>query len=134
MRLDLADLSTIKASAQEFLSKESKLHVLFNNAGIQAPPQGSRSVQGYELQVAVNNLGPFLFTKFLTLILARTAASEPPSTVRVIWLSSAAAGLNSHRPGGVDLSNLDYHAEKPPMVQYAISKAGSYPQGTEFAK
>lgn len=134
LRLDLADLSSVKASAEEFLSKESKLDVLINNAGLQAPPQGSKSAQGYDLQVGVNNLGPFLFTKLLTPILQQTASSQPANTVRVVWLSSAAAELNSHRPGGIDLDNLDYQVEKPPMIQYSISKAGSYLQATEYAK
>jgi len=33
LRLDLDDLTTIKSSAQEFLSKEKQLDVLWNNAG-----------------------------------------------------------------------------------------------------
>ena len=32
LQLDLADLSSIKRSATEFLSKEHELHVLYNNA------------------------------------------------------------------------------------------------------
>lgn len=34
LKLDLSDLSTIKASAEEFLEKEEKLDVLWNNAGV----------------------------------------------------------------------------------------------------
>jgi retinol dehydrogenase-12 len=73
LRLDLADLTTIKASAEEFLSKETKLHVLFNNAGVMCPPQGSKTPQGYELQLGTNNIGTFMFTKLLTPILNATA-------------------------------------------------------------
>jgi retinol dehydrogenase 12 len=32
LMLDLADLTSIKAAAQEFLRKESELHTLYNNA------------------------------------------------------------------------------------------------------
>ena len=32
LELDLADLSSVKKSAEEFLSKEHELHILFNNA------------------------------------------------------------------------------------------------------
>ncbi len=43
LNLDLADLSTIKASAEEFLSKEDRLDVLVHNAGVMTPPAGSKS-------------------------------------------------------------------------------------------
>ena len=43
LKLDLADLATIKRSAQEFLSKEQFLHVLVHNAGVMDPPAGSKT-------------------------------------------------------------------------------------------
>lgn len=134
LHLDLADLTTIKASADEFLSKETKLHVLFNNAGVMTPPQGSKTAQGYELQLGTNNIGHFFFTKLLTPTLVATAKSEPANTVRVIWVSSSAAELISHSPGGVDMNNLDYHNDKSTNLKYGISKAGNFLQGTEFAR
>ena len=57
--LDFNDLTTIKSSAAEFLSKEKKLHVLFNNAGVMRPPQGSKTVQGYELQLGGRGKGRY---------------------------------------------------------------------------
>jgi NAD(P)-dependent dehydrogenase (short-subunit alcohol dehydrogenase family) len=134
LHLDLADLTKIKTSVEEFLSKERKLHVLFNNAGVMQPPQGSKTAQGYELQLGVNNIGTFLFTKLLTPILLETAKSEPPSTVRVVWVSSSGAEIASPRPGGVPMDNLDYHQDKSAIMKYAISKAGNYLHATEFAK
>lgn len=74
LKLDLGDLSTIKASAMEFLTKESRLDVLWNNAGVMVPPQDSKTVQGYELQVGMNNIAPFLFTQLLQPVLLSTAA------------------------------------------------------------
>ena len=63
LHLELDDLSTIKASAEAFQKKESKLDVLFNNAGVSQPPLGSKSKQGHELQLATNCLGtPSLHT------------------------------------------------------------------------
>ncbi|KAJ8488637.1 hypothetical protein ONZ51_g3428 [Trametes cubensis] len=41
LKLDLANLSSVKAAAQEFMSKETKLHVLFNNGGVTYPPRGT---------------------------------------------------------------------------------------------
>lgn len=134
LRLDLADLTTIKASVEEFLSKESKLHVLFNNAGVMIPPQGSKTPQGYELQLGTNNIGTFMFTKLLTPILVTTTKTEPPSTVRVVWVSSSAAEAVSYNPGGVPMDNLDYHEDKPGSFKYGVSKAGNYLHGAEFAK
>jgi NAD(P)-dependent dehydrogenase (short-subunit alcohol dehydrogenase family) len=126
-------LTTIKASAQTFLSKETKLHVLFNNAGVMTPPQGSKTAQGYELQLGTNTLAPFLFTKLLTPLIISTAASEPPNTVRVIWVSSSAAELAAPK-GGLEISNLDYHKEESPSTKYGVSKAGNYFHAVEYAR
>lgn len=133
--LDLADLTTIKKSAAEFLSKESKLHVLFNNAGVMFPPQGSKTTQGYELQLGVNNLGTFLFTQLLTPTLVATAAAEPPNTVRVVWVSSSAAEHFSYKPGGVELANLNYTKHDDSVsAKYGNSKAGNYLHATEYGR
>ena len=32
LKLDLADLASVKAAAEEFVEKESELHTLYNNA------------------------------------------------------------------------------------------------------
>ena len=106
---------------------------MFNNAGVMTPPAGSKTVQGYELQLGTNCVGPFLFTKLLTPILVATAKVAPPNTVRVIWVSSSAADLVSP-PGGIDMDNLDYKVDKPQMGKYGVSKAGNYYHGTEFAR
>ena len=136
LKLDLADLTTIKASADEFLSKESKLHVLFNNAGVMRPPKGSVTAQGYELQLGVNNIGTFMFTKLLTPTLAQTAASESAGSVRIVWVSSIGAELASHSPGGVPFDELDnyQHEKKWEFYLYGVSKAGNYLHAAEFAR
>jgi NAD(P)-dependent dehydrogenase (short-subunit alcohol dehydrogenase family) len=133
LHLDLDDLATIKASANEFLSKEDKLNVLWNNAGVMVPPQGSKTKQGYELQLGTNNVAPFLFTKLLTPILIKTAKSEPPGTVRVVWTSSSAAEGISPK-NGVDMNNLNYEVDKSAWHKYGVSKAGNVFHSKEFAK
>ncbi|RYP20780.1 hypothetical protein DL765_002613 [Monosporascus sp. GIB2] len=133
LHLDLNDLSTIRRSAEEFIAKENKLHVLFNNAGVMHPPKGAKTAQGYELQLGVNAIAPFLFTKLLTPVLLSTAKNSAPGHVRVIWVSSCFAGYFSPK-GGVDVNNLDYRVEKHPWVQYAISKAANTLYSAEFAQ
>lgn len=133
LHLDLDDLTTIKKSAEEFLAKEDQLHILFNNAGIWLPPQGTKTKQGYEGQIGVNNLGPHLFTKFLTPVLIKTAKVSKPGDVRVVWTSSSAAEMASPK-GGVEMDNLDYKVDKSPLFKYGVSKAGNVFQGTEMAR
>ncbi|GAP87598.1 putative short-chain dehydrogenase [Rosellinia necatrix] len=135
IKLDLADLSTIRASAQEFLRKEQRLHVLFNNAGVMKPALAdAKTAQGYELQLGVNNIGTFMFTKLLTPALVATAKTEIPGVVRVVWVGSSAGEAPSAPRGGVPLDNLDYHKDLGWFPKYCISKAGNYLQGSEFAR
>lgn len=133
LHLDLNDLTTIKASAETFLAQEQSLHVLWNNAGVMRPPQGSKTEQGYELQIGTNNLAPFLFTKLLTPLLQATAKTAPPGSVRVVWVSSSAA-KNFSPHGGLDVSNLDYHIDKGAWTRYGISKAGNIYHAKEYAR
>ena len=133
LHLDLNDLTTIKRSAQDFLSQNDRLDVLWHNAGVMTPPQGSLTTQGYELQLGTNNVAPFLFTKLLRPLLAETAKTSPADSVRVVWVSSGGAEFFSDK-GGMDLSNMDYHVDKSPLNKYGNSKAGNIYHGSELAK
>ncbi|ETS81130.1 hypothetical protein PFICI_06132 [Pestalotiopsis fici W106-1] len=136
--LDLADLSNVQAAAKRFLSSESKLHVLFNNAGVMTGPNTSptETAQGHELALGVNCVATFLFTKLLTPALVAAAKDEPvgSSAVRVVWLSSF--GLEAFAPEGrgIDLNNLDYHIPREPIDRYGISKAGTWLLAVEYAR
>ncbi|KAL9116585.1 MAG: hypothetical protein Q9187_006891 [Circinaria calcarea] len=132
LHLDLNDLTTIKQSAEDFLSREDRLDVLWNNAGVMVPPQGSKSAQGHELQLGTNNVAPFLFTKLLLPILAKTAKTAPPNNVRVVWVSSTAAVL-APKPA-IDLSNMDYQKDEIAWIKYNRSKAGNVVHSAEFAR
>ncbi|KAI0860398.1 NAD(P)-binding protein [Xylaria cubensis] len=134
LHLDLANLDAVKASVAAFTSKEEKLDVLFNNAGIMRPPEGSKSDQGYELQLGVNCVGTFLFTKLLTPVLLETAKEAAKGTVRVIWVSSAAIESAFAIKEGIEIDNLEYQRETPIMTKYSISKTGAFFYGTEYAK
>lgn len=131
LHLDLDDLTTIKSSANEFLSKEERLDVLFNNAGVMRPPLGSKTKQGYELQIGTNNIATFLFTKFVTPLLIKTAKMSTTGSVRVVWVSSSAAEILAPK-GGVDMSLLD-GSGKSSSQYYGLSKAGNIFHNKEFA-
>ncbi|KAI0263049.1 NAD-P-binding protein [Gloeopeniophorella convolvens] len=88
LKLDLADLPSIKAAAAEFLTKESELHTLYNNGGIMTPSIELVTEQGYDAQFGTNVLGHFYFTNQLLPILIATARSSSPGTVRVVNVSS----------------------------------------------
>ena len=130
--LELDDLSTIKSSVEVFKRKESKLDVLFNNAGVSLPPLGSVSKQGHELQLATNCLGPFLFTQLLLPSLEAAAQSTTPGSVRIIWTSSQTVELSAPK-GGFRISDLT----SPPQDQtknYVTSKLGNWFLAGKLAK
>ncbi|KPM34467.1 hypothetical protein AK830_g12103 [Neonectria ditissima] len=133
LKLDLADLTTISSSAEEFLAAEKRLDILFNNAGVMTPPEGSKTAQGYELQLGTNCVGPFLFTKLLSPLLQSTAKSAPKDAVRVVWVSSSAADSFSPTQG-YEPDNLDYQKPRNIYFKYGVSKAGNYYHATEFAR
>lgn len=132
LHLDLSDLSTIEKSAQTFLERESRLDVLWNNAGVMMPAQGSVTTQGYELQMGVNALGSFLFTKFLHPTLAATARTAPRNSVRVVWVSSSAAVM-APSPA-IDFDNMDYKKDESALNKYMRSKAAMVVHSSEFAR
>jgi len=136
MKLDLSDLRTIKASADFFLSRESKLHVLFNNAGVMyVDLKGVQTTaQGYEMNLGVNVLGTFLFTKLLTPALISTAKSEPAGSVRIIWVSSLGTEMVGEKSIGLSVDDLEAHAKRSPMDRYGLSKTGNWLHGAECAR
>jgi len=84
-RLDLADPSSVKTSIEEFLARERKLHVPFENAGLGYPERGSKSKQ--VLQLGVNCIGTFALTKQLTSVPVSTAKISLSNTICVVWVS-----------------------------------------------
>lgn len=135
LALDLADLSTIRAAADEFKSKESKLDVLWNNAGVSQPPLGSKSSQGFELQLATNCLGPFLLTQLLLPVLEKAATSDMNALAvagRVVWLSSQVMELSAPK-GALAMSDLA-NTPNDQVRNYTTSKTANYPLSCELAR
>ncbi|EIW81022.1 NAD(P)-binding protein [Coniophora puteana RWD-64-598 SS2] len=88
IQLNLSKLSDIKAAAEEFSSKESQLHVLYNNAGLMFPPISQLTEDGYDLQWGTNVLGTYYFTKLLLPTMLETAKTAPDGKVRVVTTAS----------------------------------------------
>lgn len=100
MKLDLADLSSVKTFAQEFKNKFQKLDLLINNAGVMIPPY-SKTKDGFELQMGTNHLGHFALTlQLLDLINATPNA-------RIVNVASAA-----HKYGNIDFNDLNWEKRK----------------------
>ena len=144
--VDLADLKTIAPAVRRFLRWESRLDVLYNNAGVSCPPVGSVSKQGHELQFATNALGPYLLTKLLSPILISTAKTAEPADVRVVFTTSGAAETtttttSSEEDGTVstktnlalELSHLISPPENP-HANYAASKLANWFLADHFSK
>jgi len=114
LELDLTRPDSIRAAAKQFLGEHSALHLLVNNAGVMACPL-MRTEQGYEMQLATNHLGHFLFT----CLLADALLAGAPS--RVVNLSSG-----GHRFGGIDFDDPNYeHREYDKFGAYGQSKTAN---------
>lgn len=130
LRLDLADLTTIKATVAQFHSRESQLHLLFNNAGVAFPAAGSKTAQGYPVETGVNCIGTFAFTELLTPTVVSTAKTSPPNSVRVVWVSSSAAEAFSPKNFVQTISRAENLSAKD---KYFGSKLGNYLHAAEYA-
>ncbi|KAF8477340.1 retinol dehydrogenase 12 [Kalaharituber pfeilii] len=97
LHLDLTSLQSVKEAADEFLSKESQLHILLNNAGVMAMP-AQLTTDGFDIQWGTNHIGHALLTKLLIPTMVRTAESAPKDTVRIVNVASlghkGASGIN----------------------------------------
>ena len=132
LHIKLDNLESIKAFVDDFKSRESRLHILWNNAGVSLTPAKSVSKQGHELHLATNCIGPFLLTQLLMPLLERTAANEAVGSVRVIWTASQTIDLFAPC-GGFDVSQI----HKPyiiPFRNYVASKFGNWCLATELAR
>ena len=73
--IDLGSFRSIRAAADEIRSRYSAVHVLVNNAGVNLARRAV-SEDGFEMTLAVNHLGPFLFTGLLLPLLRAGAPSR----------------------------------------------------------
>ena len=133
--IDFDDLDTIKPAVERFLAQETHLDVLFNNAGVMIPPDGTKTKQGYEAQLGINCVAPFLLTSLLLPLLTQSVkqATSTAGSTRIVWVSSSAVERFAP-PGGIEMGNLDYRIPKGQWHKYGTSKAGNLFHASEFAR
>ena len=130
LQLDLTDLRQPKRTAEAFLTREGKMDVLINNAGIQLIPAEGKTEQGHEIRIGSNCLAHYILTQELLAILKSTAALRreegyPEGSVRVLFAGSIVIDMES--PSG----GVEFNAEGTPKIHpvtgsnYAQSKAGN---------
>ncbi|KAF5385003.1 hypothetical protein D9615_001217 [Tricholomella constricta] len=133
--LDLKDPRDAKASAERFMEKESRLDILINNAAMitdLGKPQ--KNVDGIQDSMAINYLGPFVFTRTLLPLLELTAAAG--NDVRIVNVGS---------DGHNHVSYLDYGSKEawnhtfrwtivPTLERYKYSKLAVHLWTNNLAK
>ena len=107
---DLSSQASIRQAAAEIQARHPKLHVLINNAGI-IPRRREVTVDGLEMQFAVNHLAYFLLTH---LLLPPLRAGAPS---RIINVSSGA-----HSGARLDFADLQSERGYHPKEVYCRTK------------
>lgn len=112
LKLNLSDLSSVRAAADELHTKYNKIDALINNAGVMQTPK-QKTTDGFEMQLGTNHLGHFLLSGLL-IDLVETAAG------RVVTLSSIA-----HLSGEIRFEDLMGERAYSPMSAYTQSKGAN---------
>ncbi|MDR1387504.1 MAG: SDR family oxidoreductase [Propionibacteriaceae bacterium] len=122
-RVDLADLASVRAFAQQLLADDEPIHTLVNNAGVMCPPRRIETSDGFELQFGSNFLGPFLLTN---LLLPRLLES---GSARVATMSSGVANR-----GEIHFEDLQWRTRYRPWAAYGQSKLADLLMGLRLAE
>ena len=112
--VDLADLSSIRSYAEEYLQEDAPIDVLINNAGVMACPFMTTK-DGFEMQFGTNHLGHFLLTN---LLMPAIRSGQNP---RIINLSSAG---HTHADVSLDDPNFET-SEYNAWESYGRSKSAN---------
>jgi len=113
LSLDLADLASVRACAEQFMDQHQRLDLLINNAGVMIPPFG-QTRDGFELQFGTNHLGHFALTGLLLDRLTQTRGS------RVVTVAS-----NAHRWGRIRFADLNWSGRYNRWLAYGQSKVAN---------
>ncbi len=119
IELDLANLASVRAAADQLVADGRPFDLVINNAGVMATPFG-KTVDGFETQFGINHLGHFLLTNRI--------ASMLKAGSRVVALSSAGHWLSD-----VDLDDPNFERTAySPLSAYGRSKTAIVLFAVEF--
>lgn len=132
LQLDLTELAAVRKAADDFLSREKRLDILLNNAGVMATPY-TFTKDGLELQVGTNVVGHYLLTMLLLPTLYKTSQLPDHSTpdspsVRIVQVSSMGHNFSPSDTSFKDLEavNKQHWPEvKGTWDRYGKSKTGN---------
>lgn len=110
-KIDLANLSYIKAFASKMISKGQAIDLLINNAGVMTPPKRLETADGFELQFGTNHIGHFALTAQLLPLLRKSPDA------RVVTVSSIA-----NREGIINFDDLQSKSSYAPGKAYSQAK------------
>lgn len=110
-KIDLADLSSVKAFASKMISRGNAIDLLINNAGVMTPPNRLETADGFELQFGTNHLGHFALTAQLLPLLRKSP------NARVVTVSSVA-----NRNGAINFDDLQSATSYVPGKAYGQAK------------
>lgn len=118
LQMDLMNLKSVVTAAKHFLTLETALHGLVNNAGIMATPF-EMTKDGHEAQWQTNYLAHWVFTEHLIPLMLKTSRSLPPGSVRIVNLSSS--GHLAAPKEGINLEDPSL-SNSGPWSRYGQSK------------
>jgi retinol dehydrogenase 12 len=123
LHLDLADLASVRRSAQEFLAFGEPLHVLINNAGVGG--QRGITADGFEQHFGINHLGHFALTEALLPLLTSTGQA------RIVNVASDA----HYQAKGINFEALRRRTKTiTGLPEYAVSKLANVLFTQELAR
>ena len=112
IKLDLANLKSVRACADELVTKGEPFDLIIANAGVMATPFG-HTTDGFETQFGTNHLGHF--------VLVNRIAALMGAGSRLINLSSS-----GHRYSNVDLDDPNFERTPyEPFIAYGRSKTAN---------
>jgi NAD(P)-dependent dehydrogenase (short-subunit alcohol dehydrogenase family) len=113
--LDLASQASVREAAEEILRGHERVDLLVNNAGVMGIPEHN-TVDGYEMQFAVDHLGHWTLTALLLPALLAVSGS------RIVTVTSTA----HHIGHAVDPANPQLEGRYRPWRAYGQAKLANF--------